>query len=201
MRWFLVDESKWGCFGVVVGKPYVDIFEGGYLFQTFLSGANYHRIHAPVAGTVVKVVTPTNGLYFSLAESFGADPDQILSEVYFTAVNQRMLIFIEADNTAVGTVCVMPIGITEISSVRLSIPDPGSTTDPAVRVSKGQEIACFSYGGSSCVLLFQNGAIDHFTAPVPPSSKFSPPDGPAINVNASIAIAHPRPLLKESELV
>jgi hypothetical protein len=33
-------------------SEYVDRFVGGYVFQSFLSGANYHRWHAPIDGVV-----------------------------------------------------------------------------------------------------------------------------------------------------
>lgn len=164
-------------------SEYVDLFVGGYVFQSFLSGANYHRWHAPIDG-VVRDTHIVNGLMFSEAESAGPDPSAgTLSEGYDACVNTRGLVFIESPDPRIGMVCVMPIGITEISSVTISV-------KKGDRVAKGDELGYFSYGGSSLCLLFQPGAIDHFTVPAPPPQLGGDASsGPAIQVNAQIAVA------------
>jgi phosphatidylserine decarboxylase len=165
-------------------SEYVDRFVGGYVFQSFLSGANYHRWHAPIDG-VVRDTRIVNGLMFSDAESAGFDPNAgILSEGYDACVNTRGLAFIESPDPKIGMVCVMPIGITEISSVTI-------TVKKGDKVAKGDELGYFSYGGSSMCLIFQPGAIDHFTVPAPPPLPVvDPTSGPAIQVNAQIAVAN-----------
>jgi len=161
--------------------PYVDRFVGGDVFQSFLSGGNYHRWHAPIAGTI-RDQRVRNGLMFSDAESAGWDPNGVLSEGYYAAVNTRGLVFIESDDPGIGMVCVMPIGITEISSISITV-RAGQT------VAKGQELGYFSYGGSSLCLLFQPGAIGQFTVPNPPPRPIvNPASGPPILVNAQIAL-------------
>ena len=163
-------------------SKYVDSFVNGYVFQSFLSGANYHRWHAPVAGTIEEAYV-VDGLQFSDAESAGPDPGADLAEGYYASVNTRGLVFIRADNKAIGTVCVIPIGITEISSVEI-------TVKAGDKVKKGDQLGYFSYGGSTLALVFEHGAIDHFTAPAPPKGQFDPGDGPPIQVNAQIAVAN-----------
>ena len=78
-------------------------------------------------------------------------------------VNARGLIII--DNPNIGKVAVIPIGITEISSITINVSEQQEVT-------KGQELGWFSYGGSSMALVFENGMIETFTAQVvtPPSS-------------------------------
>ncbi len=163
-------------------SKYVDSFVNGYVFQSFLSGANYHRWHAPVAG-IIEEAYVVDGLQFSDAESAGPDPGADLAEGYYASVNTRGLVFIKADNKAVGMVCVIPIGITEISSVEI-------TVKAGDKVKKGDQLGYFSYGGSTLALVFEHGAIDHFTAPAPPKGQFDPGDGPPIQVNAQIAVAN-----------
>jgi phosphatidylserine decarboxylase len=165
-------------------SEYVDRFVGGYVFQSFLSGANYHRWHAPIDG-VVRDARIVNGLLFSEAESAGFDPNAgILSEGYDACVNTRGLVFIESPDPSIGMVCVMPIGITEISSVTI-------TVKAGDQVAKGDQLGYFSYGGSSMCLVFQPGAIDHFTGPTPPPLPVvDPTSGPAVQVNAQIAVAN-----------
>ncbi|HZI04873.1 MAG TPA: phosphatidylserine decarboxylase, partial [Archangium sp.] len=84
----------------------------------------------------------------------------------------------------IGMVCVIPIGITEISAVTI-------TVGKGQLLKKGDELGYFSYGGSSMCLVFQPGAIDHFTVPSPPPLPVvDPTSGPALQVNAQIAVAN-----------
>ncbi len=160
---------------------YVDRFVGGDVFQSFLSGADYHRWRAPIAGKVVRVER-VDGLMFSNAESAGFDPTAgTYSQGYEASVNTRGLVFIESDDPVIGMVCVIPIGITEISSVSFEV-------KAGDQVTKGQELGRFSYGGSSMAVAFQKGAIDRFT--VPQNTSGNQDDGPPIFVNAEIAIAN-----------
>lgn len=158
-------------------------FIGGYVFQSFLSGANYHRWRAPIDGTVRKAHV-VDGLMFSEAESAGFDPSAgVLSEGYDATVNTRGLVFIESDDPQIGMVCVVPIGITEISSVQIRVKEGD-------RLKKGDELGCFSYGGSSMAIVFQQSAIDHFTVPTPPPLPVvDPTSGPPLFANAQIAVA------------
>jgi phosphatidylserine decarboxylase len=164
-------------------SEYVERFVGGYVFQSFLSGANYHRWRAPIDGTV-RQAHVVNGLMFSEAESAGFDPNAgVLSEGYDATVNTRGLVFIESDDPQIGMVCVIPIGITEISSVAIRVKE-------GHRLKKGDELGFFSYGGSSMAVVFQQSAIDHFTVPSPPPLPVvDPTSGPPVFANAQIAVA------------
>jgi phosphatidylserine decarboxylase len=160
-------------------EKFIEKFVGGYVFQSFLSGANYHRWRAPIDGTVVHTEL-VDALMFSDAESAGFDPDAgTLSLGYEASVNTRGLVYIQSPDPVIGMVCVIPIGITEISSVNIKV-------QPGTRVAKGDELGNFSYGGSTLALVFQPGSIDHFTVTAPPDGG---DDGPSINVNAQIALA------------
>ena len=153
-------------------RQYVDRFIGGSVFQSFLSGANYHRWHAPVAG-VVRRAHLVEGLMFSETRRAGWDPDAgVKSQGYEASVNTRGLVFIESPVRSIGMVCVIPIGITEISSITITVKE-------GQRVEKGQELGFFSYGGSTLALVFQPGAIARYMHAV----------GDTIDVNAQIAVA------------
>lgn len=160
-------------------SPLTDRFVGGDVLQSFLSGANYHRWRAPISGTV-REARVVNGLMFSDAESAGDDPTAgTYSQGYETSVNTRGLVFIESPVQAIGAVCVIPVGITEISSVTISV-KVGDV------VHKGDELGWFSYGGSSMALVFQKGAVEHFTVP---QNHNDPDNGPPIQVNQQVAKA------------
>lgn len=165
----------------MLDNKYVDRFVGGTVFQSFLSGADYHRWRSPIEGRV-KSAHVVPGLMFSDAESAGYDPTAATySQGYEASVNTRGLVFIESRHRKIGMVCVMPIGITEISSVRITVKEDH-------KVKKGAELGRFSYGGSGMCLVFQPGAIDQFTVPNRPAN-VNPDDGPPIRVKAQIAIA------------
>lgn len=157
-------------------------FAGGDVLQSYLSGADYHRWHAPVSGRVVKVEN-VPGLMFSNLASEGNDIKGTGSQGYYTAVNTRGLCMIEADHKQLGLVCVMPVGITEVSSIR-------HTVKPGQHVTKGEEIGIFSYGGSSLATIFQPGAINNFTAFVPDNPKPGDTGAGKVQVNAQMAVAY-----------
>lgn len=178
---FWIKGQPYSLRDMLSGSAYLDRFLHGTVFQTFLSGANYHRWRAPIEGTV-RAAYVVEGLMFSNAESAGPDPTAgTYSQGYETSVNTRGLVFIESPDPNIGMVCVMPIGITEISSVSIQV-GRGDV------VKKGDELGFFSYGGSSMALLFQKGAIQKFT--VPNNTSGDPDGGPPVNVNAQIAIAN-----------
>lgn len=133
---------------------YTSQFVGGTVYQAFLSALSFHRWHSPVNGTVVKTRI-VNGTYYSenLSQSFfnrKEGPDNIgpnNSQKFLSAVATRALIFIQADNPAIGLMCVMPIGMAEVSSCEI-------TVEPGDRVNKGDEIGMFHFGGSTHCLIF-----------------------------------------------
>lgn len=177
---FWAKGQPYSLLDILDGHEDVERFVGGDVFQSFLSGANYHRWHAPIDGTVRHAEVLTR-LTFTEAESAGFDPGAgVLSLGYETATNVRGLVFIESDEPTIGMVCVIPIGITEISSVTIEV-------EKGRRVKKGDELGYFSYGGSTLALLFQPGAIKRYL-PKNPHGKAGD-DGPKIEVNAAIAIA------------
>ena len=179
---FWLKGQPYSLLNMLNNSPYSGRFIGGDVLQSFLSGANYHRWRAPIAG-VVRHAQVVDGLMFSDAESAGYDPTAgTYSQGYQASVNTRGLVFIESPDPVIGMVCVIPIGITEISSVRIEVKEGDS-------VKKGDELGRFSYGGSSMCLVFQPGTIKQFTVDEPPPGG-NPDDGPPIDVNAQIAIAN-----------
>jgi phosphatidylserine decarboxylase len=117
---------------------------------------SFHRWHSPVSGTIKKV-SIVNGSYYleNLYEGFenpeGADPSAPNdSQPFLTAVATRALIFIEADNPKIGLMCVMPVGMAEVSSCQV-------TVNVGERVEKGQELGMFHFGGSTHCLIFRPG--------------------------------------------
>ncbi|MFF2043696.1 phosphatidylserine decarboxylase family protein [Kitasatospora sp. NPDC058170] len=145
------------------GSTYTGRFLGGDVFQSFLAGSDYHRWRSPIDG-VVRSAEVVDGLMFSNAESAGEDPTAgTYSQGYQASVNTRGLVFIESPDPGIGMVCVIPIGITEISSVTI-------TVRPGKEVKKGDELGWFSYGGSSMCLVFEPGKV-RFADGLKPNTK------------------------------
>jgi phosphatidylserine decarboxylase len=139
-------------------KKYIKKFTGGSVYQAFLNPFNYHRWHSPINGTIEKAYVK-NGLYFTQVNAFGEDlTDQDKSMEYITNVNTRAFIFIRADNSKIGTVCVMPVGMVEISSCNIN-----KNIRPGHHVKKGDELGFFAYGGSTYCLFFEPNVIKKFT--------------------------------------
>ena len=171
----------------MLDNTFVDKFVHGDVMQTFLSGHDYHRWRAPISGTVVCIKKVPGYLFSELPIATTQKFDKgagVLSQGYDANVNTRALIFIESPDPKIGMVCVMPIGITEISSIEFN-----DKINEGCSVDKGQELGWFSYGGSSLCLFFQSGTIKQFTT-VNPDPDVDPNNGPYVRVKAQIAIAN-----------
>ncbi|KAH0136695.1 hypothetical protein KCU67_g15974, partial [Aureobasidium melanogenum] len=128
------------------------------VYQAFLSALSYHRWHAPVSGTIKKAFVQ-DGTYFSepLFEGLG-DPNTkeidahgiSTGQGYLSALATRAVIFIEADNPAIGLMAFIGIGMDEVSTCEITVKEGD-------HVKKGQETGMFHFGGSSHCLLFRNG--------------------------------------------
>jgi len=130
-------------------------FVGGTIYQAFLSALSFHRWNSPVDG-VVKKAYVVNGSYYLENIHAGFEnpkPDDSApnnSQAFLTAVATRALIFIEADHPKIGLMCVMPVGMAEVSSCQL-------TVKPGDRVKKGDPLGMFHFGGSTHCLFFRRG--------------------------------------------
>ncbi|HTZ12041.1 MAG TPA: phophatidylserine decarboxylase associated domain-containing protein [Mycobacterium sp.] len=127
----------------------VDLFDGGYVFQTYLNPYNFHRWWCPANGEVLFDPLAIPGAFFNklvIPDFAGATTASL---PYLTAVNARgLIVFKTADY---GYICCIPLGMSEISTI---------TFDPKMKkgatVTKGQEMGTFNYGGSSFAVLYQN---------------------------------------------
>ena len=139
-------------------QKYISKFANGTVYQAFLNPFNYHRWHCPINGTIEKAYVK-KGYYFIQNSPMKEDPtDQDLSEAYLTNLQTRALIFIKADNKKIGTICVMPVGMVEISSCNIN-----RNIKPGKKVKKGDELGYFAFGGSTHCLIFEKNVIKKFT--------------------------------------
>lgn len=181
--WFWVKSQPYSLNDMLAGDAnddyerhfaeYVQPFEGGTVYQAFLSALKYHRWHSPVSGTILKAYVKP-GTYYSQAESEGMDPaGPNDSQGYITHVATRAIIFIQAEDP-VGLMCVMQVGMAEVSSCVLD-----DKIKPGYKIRKGDEIGYFQYGGSTYCLVFRPGVIKEWDVAV----------GQDVDVRERIAVA------------
>jgi phosphatidylserine decarboxylase len=170
---------------------FVDRFKGGTVYQAFLSAKQYHRWHSPVSG-IIRKLDRVPGTYYAEAAAEGFDPaGPNDSQGYIAHVATRALIFIEADNPAIGLLCVVPIGMGEVSSCLVV----GSDSEPlkeGQRVEKGDQIGYFQFGGSTHCLVFRPSVISEFALQAIPQGE-NGANSAIVKVNSFLAKARPRP--------
>lgn len=135
-----------------LAKPFV----GGTVYQAFLSALSYHRWHSPVNGKIVKAYVK-DGSYYSEPPYTGPETSEGPSsegentgQEYLSALATRALIFIEADNPDIGLMCVMPVGMVEVSSCDITVKE-------GQHVKKGEQLGMFHFGGSTLCVVFRKG--------------------------------------------
>ncbi|MCB0323789.1 MAG: phosphatidylserine decarboxylase [Bdellovibrionales bacterium] len=159
-----------GCLVQVKGKRYsvasllkdessAARFRNGYYITIYLAPGDYHHIHAPVDGRVVRT-RHIEGALWPVNEWSLERIDELF------AVNERVVSFIES---SVGMVALVMVGATNVGSIRLSYSDLRANQPPYFRrrtgvndreenppipLGRGERIASFHLG-SSIVLLFE----------------------------------------------
>ena len=145
---FWIKGQTYSLVHMMANDDLVDKFVGGTIYQAFLSALSYHRWHSPVGGKIVKAYI-IDGSYYSEAFSEGFDPSgPNESQGYITEVATRALIFIEADNPAIGLMCFMAVGMAEVSTCDI-------TVKVGQHVTKGEQLGMFHFGGSTHCLIFR----------------------------------------------
>jgi phosphatidylserine decarboxylase len=151
---FWIKGQPYSVLDMLAHDPLSENFAGGTVYQAFLSALSYHRWHSPVSGTIKKAFVQ-DGTYFSepLFEGLG-DPtvEEIdaggisVGQGYLSALATRAIIFIEADNPAIGLMAFIGIGMDEVSTCEITVKE-------GQHVKKGEQTGMFHFGGSSHCLL------------------------------------------------
>ncbi|MBZ5525003.1 MAG: phosphatidylserine decarboxylase family protein [Acidobacteriia bacterium] len=144
---FWIKSQPYSLEHMLANDSFTDRFVDGTIYQAFLSALSYHRWHSPVSGRVIKAYV-RDGSYYSEALSEGFDPaGPNDSQGYITEVATRAMIFIEADNPDIGLMCIMTVGMAEVSTCQITVYE-------GQHVKKGDQIGMFHFGGSTHCLIF-----------------------------------------------
>lgn len=181
---WLIDEKdqvsikglEWKISDLLQSSRYASHFKGGTWMHAFLNTFDYHRQHAPVGGTVVEANVIQGLAYLQVVvdqvtrelkphRSYmckGPKQPHALDapdEAGYQFLQSRGCVIIK--NELLGYVAVLPIGMAQVSSVKLAWePKQGETYPifPNAKIKKGDEISHFEFGGSDIVLVFQKDA-------------------------------------------
>ncbi|KAI0439920.1 Phophatidylserine decarboxylase-domain-containing protein [Xylaria telfairii] len=158
---FWIKAQPYSILDMLAHDPLSAQFDKSTVYQAFLSALSYHRWHSPVSGRVARAfVAP--GTYFSepLFPAAAADGNDgvyainveglRVSQAYLAALATRAVVFLQADDPAIGLMAFVGVGMDEVSTCEI-------TVQQGQRVEKGEQLGMFHFGGSSHCLLFREG--------------------------------------------
>jgi phosphatidylserine decarboxylase len=128
-------------------------FVGGAGCVVYLSPRDYHRVHAPVGGSVGRIRSLPGDCYPVNAIGMRHIPNLFCR-------NRRVAIEIDADGdlgrvTVVMVVAMIVGRITTIGIEARDVPTGDHRFDPPLRVERGEEIGVFHLGSTAVVLVEQ----------------------------------------------
>jgi len=132
-------------------------FHGGAWTTIYLSPRDYHRIHAPLGGTVT-------GYAYIPGEFWPVNPASVKNKKSLFCVNERLITYLD---TVAGKCAVVKVGATCVSRIKAAYEDvithqgqPGKVHryGTALPVEKGGELGRFEMG-STVILLFEPGRV------------------------------------------
>jgi phosphatidylserine decarboxylase len=143
---------------------------GGSYFNLYLSPQDYHHVHSPVGGTIVRSIH-IPGKLWPVNDWSMANIDELFS------VNERIVTYIDCEY---GRVAVVMIGATNVGKMTVTydsfISNAGQTKTAArdyaapIAIKAGDRLGTF-HMGSSVVLLFEPGRIDLSRVRLEPGKK------------------------------
>jgi phosphatidylserine decarboxylase len=140
-------------------ESYAKRFEGGAYFNLYLSPQDYHHVHSPVQGRVVRSIH-IPGMLWPVNDWSMANVDELFS------INERVVTYVECD---LGLVAVVMIGATNVGKISVVYDDFISNAggdkpvardyEPSIAIEAGGRLGTF-HMGSSVVMIFEPGRVD-----------------------------------------
>ncbi len=133
-------------------------FEGGQFITIYLSPRDYHRFHAPVAGSVT-------GYTYLPGEFWPVNSASVKFKDALFAINERLVTWLSSPDF--GLVAYVAVGATCVSRIHASYDDITTHTggketahqyERLIPIEKGGEIGMFEMG-STVVMLFEKNRI------------------------------------------
>jgi phosphatidylserine decarboxylase len=158
---FWVKEVNYSLVDLFAGQArWARLFDGGPVYQGFLSATYYHRWNAPIDGTLVRSwVQP--GTYFAQRPGQGEVPgtwEGTESQAYLGHVATRAIFILKHQKC--GYVALICIGMVEVSTCHIKPEFTVGEGDMPIHITRGTEIGHFEFGGSTHMMLFQKDKVD-----------------------------------------
>ncbi|WP_428264475.1 archaetidylserine decarboxylase [Haliangium sp.] len=141
--------------------------EGGPYLTIYLSPADYHRVHTPVAGSLLGY-THLPGTLFPVNPLFSRSIDGLM------AINERVVFYLDTELGPAALVMVAAVGVSDIELShqaqqtrhlrgRAEANGHGARhridLTPAAQLERGDELGAFHLG-STTILVFSPGSVD-----------------------------------------
>jgi len=145
----VVKHIEWPIAELLATSNHADAFAGGRLCHSFLNTYDYHRLHTPVAGTIVEARFIPGQVYLDvLLKSVeghvlpnGDLANAVIPQRYLDAEDPTGYQFVQCrgllviENPVLGKVAVLPMGMAQVSSVIFT--DPGGEDAP-IRLTRAE---------------------------------------------------------------
>lgn len=150
-----IKAKKYSSISELMGPDsrYKDAFKGGTLIHSFLNVYDYHRYHFPMSGTVVeKNIIEGDYAVGGYVTWDGKRKEYILNcdTPGWQSIETRGCVVI--DTPQFGKVALLPIGMMPVTSINWT-----DNVATGAKVTKGDDLGYFLFGGSDFVILFQKG--------------------------------------------
>ena len=122
-------------------------FEGGSIVIARLAPQDYHRWHAPVSGTVTSI-KEIPGAYYTVNPQAINEPGTL--DVF--CANRRSVMTVERAVTK-APIAIIAVGAMLVGSIRY-VPGVGEV---GAKITRGQCLGAFYYGGSTVIVLYPPG--------------------------------------------
>jgi phosphatidylserine decarboxylase len=129
---------------LLVKEELIEKYKNCSCFVVRLCPTDYHRFHFPDSG-VAEAAEKINGTYYSV------NPIALNKKSRIYCRNKREVTIFHSDNFE--DICIIEVGATCVGSII-------QTYSPFHKVQKGEEKGYFKFGGSTVIMLIQNGIID-----------------------------------------
>ncbi|MEM9063355.1 MAG: phophatidylserine decarboxylase associated domain-containing protein [Pseudomonadota bacterium] len=184
---FWLKSQAYSMANLLAQSEFTDRFVGGDVYQTYVNGgADWHGFSSPINGKLVGL-KHIEGYAWAESQVVGPDPmSGPYSQGWAAGVATRGLVFIESDDEYAGLVCVIPIGLTEVSSLEWAA---GLTVGQDLK--KGDLLGNFSFGGSSFAMVFEPNAVRQYDV-LPPTTGRNSQSDQTLFANKAFATAHTR---------
>jgi len=124
-------------------------FDGGSIVIARLAPQDYHRWHAPVAGTV-EGVKDIPGTYYTVNPQAINEPGTL--DVF--CENKRSVMTVKRSSTG-SPIAIIAVGAMLVGSIEYV----GGVEQPGSEIRRGQCLGKFLYGGSTVIVVYPKGEI------------------------------------------